>query len=52
VVIDPRTRQMFGYSLSKRMSEDLIRQAFLNNWTVRSMPCSIDLLPVIWTIQK
>lgn len=30
VVIDLRTRQVLGYSLSERMPDDLVRQAFLN----------------------
>lgn len=33
VVIDLRTRQVLGYSLSERMPDDLVRQAFLNAWS-------------------
>jgi transposase InsO family protein len=33
VVIDWRTRQTPGDSLSERMPEDLVRQALLNAWT-------------------
>lgn len=32
-VIDLRTRQVLGYSLSERMPDDLVQQAFLNAWT-------------------
>lgn len=32
-VIDLRTRQVLGYSLSERMPDDLVRQAFLNAWS-------------------
>jgi transposase InsO family protein len=37
VVIDLRTRQVLGYSLSERMSEALARQALLNAWTACPM---------------
>lgn len=32
-VIDLRTRQVLGYSLSERMPDDLVQQAFLNAWS-------------------
>ncbi|WP_230811897.1 IS3 family transposase, partial [Xanthomonas translucens] len=32
-VLDLRTRQVLGYSLSERMPDDLVRQAFLNAWS-------------------
>lgn len=32
-VIDLRTRQVLGYSLSDRMPDDLVQQAFLNAWS-------------------
>jgi hypothetical protein len=34
VVIELRTRQVLGYSLSERMPDDLVRQAFLNAYSV------------------
>jgi len=33
LVIDLRTRQVLGYSLSERMPDDLVQQAFLNAWS-------------------
>jgi len=33
-VLDLRTRQVLGYSLSERMPDDLVQQAFLNAWSV------------------
>ncbi|MBB3105353.1 transposase InsO family protein [Azomonas macrocytogenes] len=32
-VLDLRTRQVLGYSLSERMPDNLVRQAFLNAWS-------------------
>lgn len=32
VVISIQTRQVLGYSLSDRMPDDLVEQAFLNAW--------------------
>ncbi|MCB1640930.1 MAG: DDE-type integrase/transposase/recombinase, partial [Xanthomonadales bacterium] len=32
-VIDLRTRQVLGYSLSERMPDDLVQQAFVNAWS-------------------
>lgn len=32
-VLDLRTRQVLGYSLSERMPDDLVQQAFLNAWS-------------------
>ncbi len=32
-VIDLRTRQVLGYSLSERMPDDLVQQAFFNAWS-------------------
>ncbi len=37
-VIDLRTRQVLGYSLSERMPDDLVRQAFLNAWWASPVP--------------
>lgn len=37
-VIDLRTRQVLGYSLSERMPDDLVRQAFLNAWSASPVP--------------
>ena len=37
-VIDLRTRQVLGYSLSERMSDDRVRQAFLNAWSASPVP--------------
>jgi len=33
-VINLRTRQVLGYSLSERMTDDLVKQALVNAWTV------------------
>lgn len=33
VVLSLQTRQVLGYSLSERMHDDLVQQAFLNAWT-------------------
>ncbi|AJD46486.1 isxal7 transposase orfb protein [Isoalcanivorax pacificus W11-5] len=33
VVLSLQTRQVLGYSLSERMPDDLVQQAFLNAWT-------------------
>jgi len=33
VVLDMRTRQVLGYSLSERMPDDLVQQAFLNAYS-------------------
>nr|WP_150132175.1 IS3 family transposase [Dokdonella koreensis] len=37
-VIDLRTRQVLGYSLSERMPDDLVRQAFINAWSASPVP--------------
>lgn len=34
VVLSLQTRQVLGYSLSERMPDDLVQQAFLNAWAV------------------
>jgi transposase InsO family protein len=34
VVLSVQTRQVLGYSLSDRMPDDLVEQAFLNAWQV------------------
>jgi transposase InsO family protein len=33
-VLDLRTRRVLGYSLSERMPDELVRQAFLNAWSI------------------
>lgn len=40
-VIDLRTRQVLGYSLSERMPDDLVQQAFLNAWSASPVKAGV-----------
>ena len=40
-VIDLRTRQVLGYSLSERMPDDLVQQAFLNAWSASPVEAGV-----------
>lgn len=40
-VIGLQTRQVLGYSLSERMPDDLVQQAFLNAWTAAPVPAGV-----------
>lgn len=42
IVISLQTRQVLGYSLSDRMPDDLVQQAFLNAWA--ASPATADTL--------
>lgn len=41
IVLSLQTRQVLGYSLSERMPDDLVEQAFLNAWSVNPVDGSV-----------
>nr|WP_246432416.1 IS3 family transposase [Xanthomonas theicola] len=44
-VIDLRTRQVLGYSLSERLPDTLVQQAFLNAWSVAPVGAGVLFHP-------